>query len=447
MGEPSLRVDTAGRSPVQLFAYFGNIFHKAVILKPYLVSLLWLNHFDMPKLLYISLMRLPTEKAHGLQIMQNCEAFADAGCEVTLWVARRWNTREMRAVADPFVYYGARANFNVRRVPCIDIFPLFPPESAGARLAFYLLQLSYALASLLLLMFTRADIFYSRDEFILGLFARLKSRAALAYEAHQFPASGRGAALQAHAVSRVGSVIAITPRLREDLIRQRGANPARVIVAHDGIRRARFEHIPDQEVARQQVGWPQEAFIVGYLGRLHTIGLDKGVGTLVEALASNEGACLALVGGPDEMAESLRRKWLALGLLPERFLYAGHVAPDEASRYLSAFDVCAMPHPPTAQFSRYTSPLKLFEYMAAGRAIVASDLPAWSDVVTDGETAVLAPPDDVRAWSEAIGRLRLDRDLRARLGQRAREKALEDYTWDVRAERILAHIQTAAAIH
>ena len=55
----------------------------------------------MPKLLYISLMRLPTEKAHGLQIMQNCEAFADAGCDVTLWVARRWNTREMRAVADP----------------------------------------------------------------------------------------------------------------------------------------------------------------------------------------------------------------------------------------------------------------------------------------------------------------------------------------------------------
>ena len=56
----------------------------------------------MPKLLYISLMRLPTEKAHGLQIMQNCEAFADAGCDLTLWVARRWNTHEMRAIDDPF---------------------------------------------------------------------------------------------------------------------------------------------------------------------------------------------------------------------------------------------------------------------------------------------------------------------------------------------------------
>ena len=401
----------------------------------------------MPKLLYISLMRLPTEKAHGLQIMQNCEAFADAGCDVTLWVARRWNTRAMRAVADPFTYYGVRADFKVRRIPCIDIFPLFPSESAGARLAFYLLQLSYALASLLMLLFTRADIIYSRDEFMLALLSRFKAKASLAYEAHQFPQSGRGAALQADVVSRVGSVIAITPRLREDLIRLRKADPARVIVAHDGIRRARFADIPDQAAARKQVGWPQDAFIVGYLGRLHTVGMDKGVGTLVEALAAAEGVCLALVGGPDDMAESLRRKWLELGWPPERFLYAGHVPPNEAPRYLSAFDICAMPHPPTAQFSRYTSPLKLFEYMAAGRAIVASDLPAWADVVTDGETAVLVPPDDVTAWSDAISRLRRDRDLRARLGQRAREKALEEYTWDVRAERILAHIQKAGANH
>lgn len=401
----------------------------------------------MPKLFYISLMRLPTEKAHGLQIMQNCEAFADAGCEVTLWVARRWNTRELRAIADPFAYYGIRANFKVRRIPCIDLFPLFPAESAGARLAFYILQLSYALASLLLLPFTRADIFYSRDEFMLALLSRVKAKASLAYEAHQFPASGRGAALQAQVASRVGSVIAITPRLREDLIHHRNADPARVITAHDGIRSRRFANIPDQAAARQQISWSQDAFIVGYLGRLHTIGMDKGVGTLVEALATIGDACLALVGGPDDMAESLRRKWLALGLPPEHFLYVGHVPPDEAPRYLGAFDVCAMPHPPARQFSHYTSPLKLFEYMAAGRAIVASDLPAWSDVVADGETAVLVPPDDVPAWSDAISRLRLDRDLRSRLGQHAREKALEDYTWDVRAERILAHIQEAAASH
>ncbi len=394
----------------------------------------------MPKLLYISTMRLPTEKAHGLQIMQNCEAFAAAGCDVTLWVARRWNAPAMRQIADPYAYYGVQPNFRVRRLPCIDIFPLFPPDSAGARLAFQLLRLSYALICLTLLLFTRAEIIYSRDEFSLALLTRWKPRASLAYEAHQFPASRRGAALQRRVASGVGSVIAITSPLREDLVAQRGADPARAIVAHDGVRRDRFESLPGQLRARQSIGWDPSAFIVGYVGRLHTIGLDKGVGFLIEALATVPGASLALVGGPESMAEALRRDWLSRGLPAERFLYAGQVAPAEVPLYMRAFDVCAMPHPPAPHFRRHTSPLKLFEYMAAGRAIVASDLPGWAEVVRDGENALLPPSVDSAAWSAAIARLRDNPDLRRQLGEQAREDALSLYAWDRRAEKILAHI-------
>ena len=397
----------------------------------------------MPKLLYISLMRLPTEKAHGLQIMQNCEAFADAGCDVTLWVARRWNTREMRAVADPCRYYGVRDNFAIRRIPCLDLFPLFPADGAGARFAFYLLQISYALFCALLLLVTRAEIYYSRDAFILSLLCRMRAKSSLAYEVHQFAQLGRGAALQRKVVRSVGSVIAVTARLNADLVSERGADPARTIVAHDGIRRARFGQLPDRASARQRIGWSPDAFIVGYVGRLHTLGMDKGVGLLVDALAAVDGACLALVGGPDDRAAALRIRWLDLGLPPARFLYAGHVSPDEVPLYLSAFDVCALPLPAETHFAQYASPMKLFEYMAAGRAIVASDLRSWSDVVRAEQTALLLPPDNVAAWSEAIDRLRLDDDLRARLGEKARARALEHYTWDVRAERILAHIRSA----
>ena len=140
----------------------------------------------MPKLLYISLMRLPTEKAHGLQIMENCAAFAAAGSEVTLWVARRWNRPELRKARDPFAFYGLPPTFTVRRIPCIDIFPLFPPDSIGARLAFYVLLLSYAFVSGVLLLFMRADIYYSRDEFILALLSQLKAKRKIAYEVHLF---------------------------------------------------------------------------------------------------------------------------------------------------------------------------------------------------------------------------------------------------------------------
>ncbi len=397
----------------------------------------------MPRLLYISLMRLPTEKAHGLQIMQNCEAFAAADCDVTLWVARRWNTPDMRRITDPFAHYGIDRNFTIQRMPCLDLFPLFPPESAGARLAFYLLMLSYALALLFRLPFVRADIYYSRDEFLLALMSWLKPKSALAYEAHLFPSSGRGAALQRWVCRRVGSVIAITPQLRDDLVKERSAEPGRSIVAHDGIRRARFEDLPDRETARQQLGWDNETFIVGYVGSLQMIGMEKGVSTLVQAFADVDGAHLALVGGSAADGRQLRQEWINLGMPESRFLDVGRAPPQDVPLYLRAFDVCAMPHPATTQFARYTSPLKLFEYMAAGCAIVASDLPGWADVLADGETAILAPPDDIAAWSVAIDSLRRDPELRRRLGTAAQAQAMAHFTWAMRAQKILAHIASA----
>lgn len=397
----------------------------------------------MPKLLYISMMRMPTEKAHGLQIMQNCEAFADAGYELTLWVSRRWNTRRMRQVKDPFAYYGVQPNFTIRYLPCLDLFPLFPSDGGGARLAFYLLLLSYALVMTALLLITRADVYYSRDEALLAILSWLKPKSALAYEAHLLAASKRGAALTRYVVARAGSVIALTPQLRQDLIHQRGTQPERTLAAHDGIRRARFASLPDQSAARRQIGWDESAFIVGYVGRLHTVGMDKGVGTLIQALSQVDDAHLALVGGPDDMAEDLRRQWRELGLPDERFLYAGHVPPADVPRYLRAFDVCVMPLPRAAHFAHYASPLKLFEYMASGRPTVASDLPAWADVVGHEETALLAPPGESAALAQAIDRLRRDPDLRERLAKNARRRVMAHYTWAARAEKILAHIQSA----
>ena len=394
----------------------------------------------MPKLLYISMMRMPTEKAHGLQIVQNCEAFADAGYDVTLWVARRWNTVDMRAIKDPYAYYGVNPNYTIKRIPCVDIFPLFSADSVGARIAFYVQMVSYMLVMLILSLFTSADVYYSRDEMLLAVLSWLKPQASLAYEAHLFSPSARGANLQRRVINSVGSVIAITPKLRDDLIAERGANPDRVIVAHDGIRQARFEQVPDQHSARRQIGWDDSAFIVGFVGRLQMIGMDKGVGTLVHALAKVDNASLALVGGPDDMAEHLRQQWLELGLPDDRFLYVGHVAPDAVPLYLSAFDVCAMPHPHTTQFAYYTSPLKLFEYMASHSAIVASDLPAWSDVVTHEESALLVPSSDVDALTAAINRLHDDADLRYKLADNAYVRVMAQYTWSARAEKILTHI-------
>ncbi len=267
----------------------------------------------------------------------------------------------------------------------------------------------------------------------------MKPRRKLAFEAHRLSKGRAGRWLQGLVVRRVGTVIAVTAKLREDLI-VRGANPARAMVAHDGIRTARFAGVPSQAEARRIIGWPEAAFIVGYAGRLQTMAMDKGVGKLVEALRDVEGATLALVGGPDDMAEILREQWVKLGMDAGRFLNAGQVAPERVPMYLSGFDVCAMPFPWTEHFAYYASPMKLFEYMASGRAIIASDLPSTAEVVTDGRSALLYPVGDVSALSAGIKRLRDDSSLREQLAAQAYQDVLEHYTWAARAKAILNNV-------
>jgi glycosyltransferase involved in cell wall biosynthesis len=308
---------------------------------------------------------------------------------------------------------------------------------ASNRLTFYLQLVTFTLAVLVRTLFTQADVYYSRDALVVWALSLVKPRWALAYEAHRLNDSGRW--LQRQAVRRAGTIIAITPKLGDDLIAL-GADPSRVIIAHDGIRRERFVNMPEQSEARQEIGWPQDAFVVGYVGRLHTLGMDKGLDTLIAALQQVEDAALALVGGPDDMAETLRGHWVSLGLDESRFLCAGHVPPERVPLYLSAFDVCAMPHPWTEHFAYHTSPIKLFEYMASRRAIVASDLPGWAEILQHGESALLVPPGDTDALAAAIKRLRDDPALRIRLASNAYKRVMAEYTWDARASAILEKI-------
>ncbi len=398
---------------------------------------------DMSDLLYVSVARFPTEKAHGLQIAQNCEAFAQAGYDVRLWVAGRNNTPAMRAVENPYTHYGIDETFRMEWLPVLDTYWLTGGKLALERLAFYLMIVSYVVVMglrLLLQPDNRADVYYSRDEALLLALSLFLPADKLAYEAHLF--SQTGGRLQQLLIGRVGHIIAITPRLHDDLIAQRGADPQCVIVAHDGFRRERFAHLPDSSTARRFAGWPDDdAFIVGFVGRLHMLNVDKGVGTLVKAAAQIPNVHLALVGGPDNMAEQFRQQWLNLGQDDARFLYTGQVAPDDVPRYLRAFAVCAMPHPFTEQFAYYTSPLKLFEYMAAGRAVIASDLPGWSDVLRHEQNALLVPSGDVTALADALQRLKNDATLRATLAETAQKEAFAHYTWQARAEHIRAHLQ------
>jgi glycosyltransferase involved in cell wall biosynthesis len=386
------------------------------------------------RLIYISGARLPSEMAHGIQIMQNCEAFAAAGADVRLWYARRGVS------GDVHDYYGVNKTFPARKLPCLNIHGWVEGRvpSVVELLAFYVFMFTFGLAAGIGAWFARPDVIYGRDPIALLAAGWLNPRRKVVWEAHSLKTSGKGTWLQRQTARRADLIVAITGPLRDDLLKLRP--DAKIIVAHDGIRAERFENLPDKAAARTEAGWPQDKFIVGYAGRLTTYNMTKGIDTLIHAIAGLPDAAeiaLALVGGPDAVAEEYRALWVSLNLPDANFLYTGQVPAARVPRILSAFDICAMPHPRQEHFIYYTSPLKLFEYMAAGRALVASDLPSWADVLRDGENALLVPAGDAAALGKAIARLKQDHSLRERLAAEAKRDVFTHYTWDRRARAIL----------
>jgi glycosyltransferase involved in cell wall biosynthesis len=168
------------------------------------------------------------------------------------------------------------------------------------------------------------------------------------------------------------------------------------------------------------------------------LGATKGLDAAIPAIAALGDPLihLCLVGGPRHRAEALHSRWLEAGLSADAFHWLGDLRPSEAVSMLPAFDVSLLTLPPTTHFSYYASPLKLFEYMAAGRAIVATSLPSIAEVLVSGESALLVAPDDRAALANAIAMLRDRPDLRARVGTAAR-LASREFTWDLRARRII----------
>ena len=121
-----------------------------------------------------------------------------------------------------------------------------------------------------------------------------------------------------------------------------------------------------------------------------------------------------------------------------RVIFAGTVEHDSVPAFLDACDILVAPHVPLADGSEFFgSPTKIFEYMAMGKAIVASRLGQIGEVLTDNETALLVTPGGVDEMAGAIVRLVESDRLRARLGENARRAAVEEHTWTHNAQRVL----------
>jgi glycosyltransferase involved in cell wall biosynthesis len=218
---------------------------------------------------------------------------------------------------------------------------------------------------------------------------------------------------------RCAGVITVVSRQLAHIIEQHPTARGKVHVVPNAVNPQRFVGaIPSLA--------PKGGFVIGFVGTLRGA---QGLTTLVESFAmvaqQSSSARLLIVGdGPEH--EALERDIASRGL-GARAQLAGAVSPELVPGLLASVDVAVAPYPRLAHL--YVSPLKLYEYMAAGLPIVASRIGQIEEAIEHGVTGILVPPGDAVALARAICELERDAAARARLGQAARQ-AVQQHTWD-----------------
>ncbi|HIH16363.1 MAG TPA: glycosyltransferase family 4 protein [Candidatus Diapherotrites archaeon] len=172
--------------------------------------------------------------------------------------------------------------------------------------------------------------------------------------------------------------------------------------------------------------------------------MEKGLETLIQAmqivLRKFPETMLCLVGGPKEMIPGYTTLAAKLGM-NEKLLVFDYVVPAEVKQFINSFDVCVIPFPWTEHFAYYASPLKLFEYMAAGKPILATGLPSIREILQDGTSAVLVRPSDSESLANGILRVLTDEALAKKIGENAKKEVMQKYTWEKRARAVLGFIE------
>jgi glycosyltransferase involved in cell wall biosynthesis len=388
--------------------------------------------------LYLADTRFPIERANGAQTMATCRALALRGHDVTL-VVRPDTSAPAR---DPFRFYGTTRpdRMTIRTIGGA-------PGTHLRRLRFLVEAVAAA---------TRSDgVILTRDLGLAAFLLRspLPGRLRIVYESH-----GIADVVSAEMPALLGRTDLVPSQAklqrlarREALVWQRAAAYVTITRALADELRTRFGNRPNVHVVPDGAPGPVDVpvphaghgprAVVGYAGHLYPW---KGVDVLMHALASLPGAHGVVIGGHPAERDLARVRALATSLgLQARVSFTGHVPPGEVNTRLADATILALPNTPSAISARYTSPLKLFEYLAMGRPIIASDLPAIREVLTDGQSALLVPAGDASALAAAIQRVADDPALASRLAAGALALAPR-FTWDARAERLETALMAAA---
>lgn len=378
------------------------------------------------KYYYVANARIPNEKAHGIQIAKMCEALLEEGRDLELVVPSRVPGNPSLAE-----YYGLR----------IDV----PVTYLGVPNTYTWGKVGYVFASVL---FMFAYLMYLggkriRGESFLVYTIDMDSFSSAAIRLLNVPyASEMHVGRPTHFASRffiagISRIVAITSGVKESLAHTFTLNESKFIIEPNGVDLELFTDALPQKEARRTLGLREDEKIALYVGRFYPW---KGLDTLISAAAilEKESIRVIVLGGSQKELQEVT------GMLVPAFLDCREAVPyGEVPSWLSAADVTLVLGTSKSEESfRYTSPMKVFEYLAVGRPIVASRTPALEGLLGQG-VAFYCEPDNPESLVEAI-RTALQTPEKDRMAQ-GRRVAIA-HSWEARAQRIGAFLDDALIV-
>lgn len=369
------------------------------------------------RICYLAVARIPSRSAQSIQVMRMAQALAETGHDVTL-ILPRATTGE-----DVYQYYGARPIFDIQRIPRLKL----------REVGMVLWGCHAAMASRRY----KPDLIYGRQ--VYGCFFAALLGFPVVLEIHEPPCT----TLSKTVFSRLTSMPSFTRLVTNSaglaqILKTDFNVPSDKILAAPNGAEDPGDDFPLKSYNRARIQ-------VGYVGQLYP---GRGIDHILEMARACRWADFHVVGGLEEDIHY----WMSRSKELNNVIFHGFVPPAEAEQYRQHCDILLAPYPKATltkskrNQSDYMSPLKLFEYMASGRAILCADHEVLREIVRDEQTALLCNPENSEEWVRALHRLRDHPNLRHDLGRNARAAFLHEFTRIARANKVLEGIGVARGV-
>ncbi|MFH1744872.1 MAG: glycosyltransferase [bacterium] len=385
------------------------------------------------KIKYIINARIPTEKAHGWAACRLCAEFSNLGVDTELIVPRRINHIQ----EDAYSFYNLKRGFAIQYVDSFDFFKF--QKYLGGKISFYLQSLAYFL-KLFFLEIDKDAIVYTRNPEIVWIFS-LRGRKTV-YECHDWFGKHKNIALCL--LKKASKIITTNSYIKKEFLNNKFQQE--ILVARNGVDLDIFDLNISKQEAVEKLNIDKEikqkllkCKVLLYTGSFKTMGEDKGMEDIISSFKYLADDIIFLaIGGNEKDIVYYEKKVMEDEVVGRVFLF-DKKEQSELAIFQKSADILLMPFPDKAHYKYHMTPLKMFEYMASDRPIIASNLPSIKEVLEENN-CFFCEPDDPKNLAEKINYVLVSGEE----AQRKTDKAHYDvkkFTWRKRAENILNHIK------